>query len=549
MLGRLVRIQLLLFTIASVIGISAMVIGYIQAPTLLGIGRITVTLELPAAGGLYRFSNVTYRGVEIGKVTDVRAIDGRRVDATLSLATSPRIPANLVAKVRSVSAVGEQYVDLQPPDDAPPFLHDGSVIVLGQTAIPEPVGPMLDRLDALVGTIPKDELGPLLDDSFKAFNGSGYDIGSLLDSSSKVITGLSGVADQNRALVDDSVPLLDSQAATTDSLREWAHGLAGITDQFARHDPQVRTLLETGPGFAQEVSRLLDQIKPTLPVLLANLTSVGQVLVTYNKSIEQLLVLFPPYLAGIQSVAPVNNPTGKPMGDFAVSVADPPVLHDWLSATDGVALPRRRLRNGHSRRAVLQAAAGFAGRRPRSAQLPVRRTSRQAGGHRAGLRQRPAVQTPGDATTRIGSQPVGSEPDRPGRSAGRSHDLGRSALRTGHGHPAATGTAPTTSTRRAGTHHRGQPACSGCRALCLRRQWFPAGTGGRNRAIQPQDGCLSGAGRQPLPSGESRDVEGTGLLDRPDARTRLAHPSIMLARLSLHASVASLTGAVLDLDA
>ena len=324
MLGRLVRIQLLLFTIASVIGISAMVIGYIQAPTLLGIGRITVTLELPAAGGLYRFSNVTYRGVEIGKVTDVRAIDGRRVDATLSLATSPRIPANLVAKVRSVSAVGEQYVDLQPPDDAPPFLHDGSVIVLGQTAIPEPVGPMLDRLDALVGTIPKDELGPLLDDSFKAFNGSGYDIGSLLDSSSKVITGLSGVADQNRALVDDSVPLLDSQAATTDSLREWAHGLAGITDQFARHDPQVRTLLETGPGFAQEVSRLLDQIKPTLPVLLANLTSVGQVLVTYNKSIEQLLVLFPPYLAGIQSVAPVNNPTGKPMGDFAVSVADPP---------------------------------------------------------------------------------------------------------------------------------------------------------------------------------------------------------------------------------
>ena len=160
MLGRLVRIQLLLFTIASVIGISAMVIGYIQAPTLLGIGRITVTLELPAAGGLYRFSNVTYRGVEIGKVTDVRAIDGRRVDATLSLATSPRIPANLVAKVRSVSAVGEQYVDLQPPNDAPPFLHDGSVIVLGQTAIPEPVGPMLDRLDALVGTIPKDELGP-----------------------------------------------------------------------------------------------------------------------------------------------------------------------------------------------------------------------------------------------------------------------------------------------------------------------------------------------------------------------------------------------------
>lgn len=324
MLSRFVRIQLTLFTIASVIGIVAMVVGYIQAPTLLGIGRITVTLELPAAGGLYPFSNVTYRGIEVGKVTDVRVVDGRRVQATLSLSTSPRIPANLVARVRSVSAVGEQYVDLQPPNDAPPYLRDGSVIGVDQASIPQPVGPMLDRLNALVGTIPKDKLGPLLDESFTAFNGAGYDIGSLLDSSSAVIGDLNGVADKNRALVDDSVPLLESQAATADSLRVWARSLAGITDQVSRHDDQVRTLLDTGPDFAQEVSRLLEQVKPTLPVLLANLTSLGQVFVTYNASIEQLLVLFPPYLAGIQSVAPINNPTGKPMGDFAISIADPP---------------------------------------------------------------------------------------------------------------------------------------------------------------------------------------------------------------------------------
>ena len=324
MLSRLVRIQLVVFTIASLIGIVVMVVGYIQAPTLLGIGRITVTLQLPAAGGLYRFSNVTYRGVEVGKVTDVRAVDGKRVEATLSLGTSPKIPANLVAKVRSVSAVGEQYVDLQPPNDAPPYLHDGSVIAADRTSIPQPVGPMLDKLNALVETIPKDKLGPLLDESFKAFNGAGYDIGSLIDSGTRISSDLNGVADQSRALVDDSAPLLDSQAETADQTRTWARSLAGIADQFANHDRQVRTLLETGPAFAREVSRLLDQVKPTLPILLANLTSIGQVLVTYNKSLEQLLVLFPPYLAGLQSVAPVRNPTGLPLGDFAVSVADPP---------------------------------------------------------------------------------------------------------------------------------------------------------------------------------------------------------------------------------
>jgi virulence factor Mce-like protein len=324
MLTRFVRIQLLLFTIASVVGIGVMVIGYIQAPTLLGIGRITVRLDLPAAGGLYRFSNVTYRGVEVGEVTDIKVVGGKRVEATLSLATSPKIPANLVAKIRSASAVGEQYVDLQPPKDEPPYLHDGSVIEMGQTTLPQEVGPMLDRLNALVETIPKDKLGPLLDESFEAFDGAGYDIGSLIDSGATVTRDLDGVAGQNRTLFDDSVPLLDSQAATTDATRIWARSLAGITGQVAENDAQTRTLLRDGPGFAQEVSRLLDQVRPTLPVLLANLTSVSQVLVTYNKSLEQLLVLFPPYLAGLQSVIPVNNPTGKPLGDFSVTISDPP---------------------------------------------------------------------------------------------------------------------------------------------------------------------------------------------------------------------------------
>jgi ABC-type transporter Mla subunit MlaD len=71
MLTRFVRIQLAIFTIVGIVGVVVMVLWYIQAPTLLGIGKMTVTLKLPATGGLYRFSNVTYRGVQIWKVTAV----------------------------------------------------------------------------------------------------------------------------------------------------------------------------------------------------------------------------------------------------------------------------------------------------------------------------------------------------------------------------------------------------------------------------------------------------------------------------------------------
>ena len=83
MITRFIRIQLAIFATVGTFAVAMMTFNYIQAPTLLGIGRITVTVELPAAGGLYRFSNVTYRGVRVGKVTAV-ALTPRGVNATLS---------------------------------------------------------------------------------------------------------------------------------------------------------------------------------------------------------------------------------------------------------------------------------------------------------------------------------------------------------------------------------------------------------------------------------------------------------------------------------
>jgi phospholipid/cholesterol/gamma-HCH transport system substrate-binding protein len=334
MLTRFVRNQLIIFTIASIVGVAVMLFAYMQVPTLLGIGRLAVTLELPESGGLYRFSNVTYRGVQVGKVTGV-SLTENGAEATLSLETSPKIPADLRAEVLSVSAVGEQYVDLRPNTDAGPYLEDGARIPVSNTTVPQQVGPMLDQMSALVDSLPKDRIPDLLDETFKAFNGAGPDFGSLLDSAATVTSEANGVSDQMRRLIDDSGPLLDSQAETTDAIKTWARSLNGITAQVVQNDPQVRALLERGPGFAQEVSGLLQELKPTLPILLANLTTVGQTLLTYNPALEQLLVLFPGIIAAQQSFGlPQNSPTGLPMGDFALTISDPnPCTVGFLPST------------------------------------------------------------------------------------------------------------------------------------------------------------------------------------------------------------------------
>jgi virulence factor Mce-like protein len=323
MLTRFIKIQLAIFTVVSIIGVAVMAFTYIQAPTLLGVGRLTVTLKLPSSGGLYRFSNVTYRGVEVGKVTDVK-LTPTGAEATLSIATSPKIPADLQANVQSVSAVGEQYVDLQPRTDSGPYLQDDSTITVENVTIPAPVGPVLDKVSNLVGTFPKDRLAALLDETYKGFNGAGDDFGSLLDSGAKLSADLNGVADQTRTLAADSRPLLEGQAATADSIRTWARSLAGFTGQLATDDPQFRKVLQGFPSFADETDALLNQLKPTLPVLLANLGTVGEILMTYNASLVQLLVLLPPYIAQQESYSSGSDSTGAPRGDFAATVSDPP---------------------------------------------------------------------------------------------------------------------------------------------------------------------------------------------------------------------------------
>ena len=229
MLTRFVRNQLIIFTIASIVGVSVMLFTYMQVPTLLGIGRINVKLELPAAGGLYQFANVTYRGVQVGKVTDVKLTENG-AEATLTLDTSPKIPADLQAEVRSVSAVGEQYVDLRPRTDSGPYLKDGSVIAKDEHH--DPAG---GRPDARSGQqaggqhSQGQDLGPArrVVQGVQR-RGPRFRVAARLRVQDHRVTSTASPI-RRASLIDDSGPLLDSQAETTDAIRTWARSLAGVT--------------------------------------------------------------------------------------------------------------------------------------------------------------------------------------------------------------------------------------------------------------------------------------------------------------------------------
>ncbi|GAB04071.1 MCE family protein [Gordonia amarae] len=323
-LSRFVKIQLAVFVVLALVASWLMVFSYMQIQTQAGIGRITVTMEAPRTGGLYRFANVSYRGVDVGRVSEVKLTDDG-VAATLSIEGDRKIPKNLRANIRSMSAMGELYVDLVPDTDSGPYLRDGERIAADRVDVPEPVAPMLEKLNGLVSSIPKDDLFTLVDELNKGMGGRGYDLQSLINSTSTLASGLKGNGDDTATLLRDSVPLVRSQTDSLDAIREWASGLDGVSEQLSTNVPQIRDLMSAGPGFADEVNKTLDSVKLTLPVLLSNVTSLGQLAVTYNAGLEQILVLLPASIAMIQTVQPNRNGTQWGLGTFRISgVSEPP---------------------------------------------------------------------------------------------------------------------------------------------------------------------------------------------------------------------------------
>ena len=308
-LDRRMKIQLAIFTVIALVAMGLMGLRFMNLPAkLFGVGRYTVTVELPRTGGLYSGGNVTYRGTEVGRVQDVR-LTQTGVAAELSLKSDIDVPSDLVAEVHSQSAIGEQYIALLPRSgDAPP-LRDGDVIPLADTSVPPDVNTLLADANTGLRAIPGDNLKTVIDESYIAVGGLGSELSRIVRGSSDLAIEAREHLDPLITLIDESQPVLDSQTHTSEAIRAWASQVATVSTQLKTQDRAVARVIDEGGPAADSVRQLVDRVSPTLPILLANLLSVGQVAVTYHDSIEQLLVLFPQVVSAGQAglVANVNT--------------------------------------------------------------------------------------------------------------------------------------------------------------------------------------------------------------------------------------------------
>jgi phospholipid/cholesterol/gamma-HCH transport system substrate-binding protein len=327
-LTRTVWTQLAILAAITLIAVGIMAFGFIHVPALLGIGRYTVTVDLPATGGLYPTSVVTYRGTEIGRVKSVDVTrDGVR--AVLTLNSDVKVPSDVTAAVHSRSAVGEQFIELTPkPDTTAKPLADGAVIGVGSVQIPADIGSLLDETNTALKAIPQDNLKTVVDEASKAVSGLGPELSRIVDGSTSLAIEAGKTKESFTTLIDQFPPVANSQVQTSDAIATWAQHMASITGQFKAQDPAFTELLKQGGPALNEGKALFDRVAPALPVLLANMVSLGQIAVTYRSDIEQLLVLFPQGTAVMSAIALPDADTKQAYKgiylDFNLNLNSPP---------------------------------------------------------------------------------------------------------------------------------------------------------------------------------------------------------------------------------
>ena len=290
MLTRFIWRQLIIFGILTVA--TALVLGgyYLRIPSAAGIGQYTLQADLPSSGGLYKTANVTYRGETIGTVTAVEPTEtGAHV--TMSISNRYQVPIDASAHVHSVSAVGEQYLDLVSVGSPGKYFSPGQTIT--KATVPPEIGPALDAANRGLAALPKDKIASLLDETAQAVGGLGPALQRLVDATQAIAGDFKTNIQDVNDIIQNSGPIIDSQVDSGDSIARWSHNLDILAAQSAENDQHVRSILTQTAPTADQVNAVFSDVRESLPQTLANLEIVLDMLKRYHKGVEQALVYFP----------------------------------------------------------------------------------------------------------------------------------------------------------------------------------------------------------------------------------------------------------------
>jgi phospholipid/cholesterol/gamma-HCH transport system substrate-binding protein len=290
---RMVLAQLVVFAVISVLVIGYAVFGLLRVN--LTNSPFTVTVQLHTAGGIFDGAEVAFHGVQVGKVTDV-ALHTDGVTVTMNLDQGTEVPENSIAHVYDLSAVGEQYIDLEPPErPSTSNLHDGSVIEPDHTTVPIETATVLYDLERFIDSVNPADLRTIGREGAAAFKGTGPQLRSILADATRIVNQLSASEDSMLHLLDNSALLLHGAASHRDEFDSFTRSLTALSATLAQKTPAISGLIQQSPATTRIVNALIADNGAAITELLANTATLSQIQSVRVPGFEALLLAVPEF--------------------------------------------------------------------------------------------------------------------------------------------------------------------------------------------------------------------------------------------------------------
>lgn len=258
----------------------------------------TVRVELANSGGLAANNDVSFRGVRVGRVTEVR-ISGDGVAALAEIDKTARIPVGGTVAVGRLSAAGEQYLDFRPDTDSGPYLGDGSVVERARTTVPVTVQSVLSSMSGLISGLNPARLNVIIDELDKALAGGPDRLRNMISGISRAMAGLTDLLPQTRQLIENLQVIAETTAHAQPDLSTLTTGSSALFQQLSAADAEVRKFLELGPGQLATLGGIVRDTEDPMTNLVTNFVAITK---AAKLRAPAIAALFPALRAGSAAI-------------------------------------------------------------------------------------------------------------------------------------------------------------------------------------------------------------------------------------------------------
>lgn len=289
-MNRRVLLNLLTFTVASIAMVGWAVSNVVSVDRLEK--PYPLTVELANSFGVGANAEVTYLGVSFGSIAGVEAVPGGVV-LTMKIERDKQIPAGSTAHVLRKSVIGEPYIDFSPPPDYGgngPYYQAGERVPKERTTIPLEFSELLRSANALLASVPPEDVTTLLDEGATALQGRVDSLRTLAEAGDRLSASLAARSEVLDRLATNGTRLTSVVADHRHSLGDSLSDLRVLAETLEEARGDTSVLLDQGSTVMTQLADLVAKHKGNLDCDLKTLELVTDVANT-DRRIKGLGVL------------------------------------------------------------------------------------------------------------------------------------------------------------------------------------------------------------------------------------------------------------------